>query len=58
MESGGDKAERPRLEMTERIVRRLSREYDSVCPEGLEHMLSQLSRLVVGQADQCARGLT
>ncbi len=58
MESGGHEAERPRLEMTERIVQRLSQEYDAVCPEGLEHMLSQLSRLVIGQADQGARGLT
>lgn len=47
-----------RLEITERIVRRLSVEYETVCPEGLEHTLSQLSRLVSRAADNPARGLT
>jgi uncharacterized protein (DUF2336 family) len=44
-----------RMEITERIVGRLSLEYDSVCPEGLEHMLSQLSRLVGRTTPRAAR---
>ena len=46
-----------RRALAERIVRRLSLEYDTVCPEGLEHMLSQLSRLVTARPTSAARGL-
>jgi uncharacterized protein (DUF2336 family) len=51
-----DRKYRP-LEVTERIIGRLKFEYDSVCPEGLEHTLSQLSRFVIGRVDGAARGL-
>lgn len=51
-----DRKYRP-LEVTERIIGRLKFEYDSVCPEGLEHTLSQLTRFVIGRADCAARGL-
>jgi uncharacterized protein (DUF2336 family) len=51
-----DRNYRP-LEVTERIIARLKLEYDSVCPEGLEHTLSQLSRFVIGRVDYAARGL-
>ena len=44
-----------RMEITERIVGRLSLEYDTVCPAGLEHMLSQLSRLIDRAAPSAAR---
>jgi len=54
--SSDDREYRP-LEVTERIIGRLKLEYDSVCPEGLEHTLSQLSRFVIGRADSAARGL-
>ena len=45
------------LEITERIMERLRQEYDSVCPEGLEHTLSQLSHFVVGRRTMPIRGL-
>jgi len=45
------------LEITERIMERLRQEYDSVCPEGLEHTLSQLSHFVVGRRATPIRGL-
>ncbi len=45
------------LEITERIMERLRQEYDSVCPEGLEHTLSQLSHFVVGRRETPVRGL-
>ena len=45
------------LEVTERIMERLRQEYDSVCPEGLEHTLSQLSHFVMGRTAGPIRGL-
>ena len=45
------------LEITERIMARLRVEYDSVCPEGLEHTLSQLSHFVLGRSEPAMRGL-
>lgn len=45
------------LEITERIIVRLRVEYDSVCPEGLEHTLSQLSHFVLGRSENAVRGL-
>ena len=55
-ETSSDDLKYRRLEVTERIISRLKLEYDSVCPEGLEHTLSQLSRFVIGRADSAARG--
>ena len=46
------------LEITERIMERLRQEYDNVCPEGLEHTLSQLSHFVVGRSAMPVRGIT
>jgi uncharacterized protein (DUF2336 family) len=48
---------RRRLEITERILDRLRMEYDTVCPEGLEHTLAQLSHLVAKRSEGAARGL-
>ncbi len=45
------------LEITERIMVRLRVEYDNVCPEGLEHTLSQLSHFVLGRSETAIRGL-
>jgi hypothetical protein len=45
------------LEVTERIMLRLRQEYDNVCPEGLEHTLSQLTHFVVGRSASPVRGL-
>lgn len=45
------------LVVTERILHRLRVEYDAVCPEGLEHTLSQLSRLVGSGSVARTRGL-
>lgn len=45
------------LEITERIMVRLRMEYDNVCPEGLEHTLSQLSHFVLGRSETAVRGL-
>ena len=53
----GDASPIRRMEITERIVGRLSLEYDAVCPEGLEHMLSQLSRMIDRTAPSAARSL-
>lgn len=44
------------LEITEWIMAQLRVEYDNVCPEGLEHTLSQLSRFVLGRSIHAVRG--
>lgn len=53
----GERRYRP-LEVTERIMERLRQEYDNVCPEGLEHTLSQLSHFVVGRSAMPVRGIS
>jgi uncharacterized protein (DUF2336 family) len=40
---------------TELILDRVMREYDEVCPSGLEYLLSQMSRGTLGRADQQGR---
>ena len=49
-------ANRRRL-LTDRIVARLELEYDIVCPEGLEHTLSQISRKIIGRDTEIPRNL-
>ncbi len=56
-ETRRDKRRYRPLEVTERIMERLRQEYDSVCPEGLEHTLSQLSHFVMGRTAGPIRGL-
>jgi hypothetical protein len=46
------------LEITERIIAKLRMDYDNVCPEGLEHTLSQLAYFVLGRSEQAVRGVT
>jgi uncharacterized protein (DUF2336 family) len=55
-EASSDDRKYRHLEVTERIIGRLRLEYDSVCPEGLEHTLSQLSHFVIGRSESAARG--
>lgn len=40
---------------TQLILDRVMREYDEVCPAGLEYLLSQMSRRILGRADQYGR---
>ncbi len=56
-ESNSQEGEVHQLEITERIMARLRMDYDSVCPEGLEHTLSQLSHFVIGRSEGAARAL-
>lgn len=46
-----------RLDTARRIVERLGREYDSVCPEGLEQALSQLSHRISEHVTTPIRGI-
>jgi uncharacterized protein (DUF2336 family) len=40
---------------TQLILDRVMREYDEACPSGLEYLLSQMSRRILGRADQQGR---
>ena len=40
---------------TEMILQRVMKEYDEACPAGLEFLLSQMSRRVLGRSDQQGR---
>jgi len=40
---------------TQMILDRVMREYDEVCPAGLEFLLSQMSRRVLGRSDEHGR---
>ena len=40
---------------TQLILDRVMRAYDEVCPSGLEYLLSQMSRRILGRADQQGR---
>ena len=40
---------------TQMILDRVMRDYDEACPAGLEHLLSQMSRRILGRSDQHGR---